>query len=250
MCWGSNCCGQLGDNTVGDNMSVSRRVPGPVLNLPEPAAQLALGYAHACARTASGNVWCWGRNIEGQLGDGTSIQRLMPVMILTGVSSLAAGGNHTCAVLTTGGLTCWGDNGRGQLGDGTRTNRPQPGGVIGLGSGVLAVGAGREHTCAVLVGGSLKCWGWNAQGELGDGSLVDRLTPVTVASSASFASVTAGLEYTCALTTSGGAMCWGANPYGQLGSGSVSGGTIKAHPAVWNSGMKTRIESPVRTPQR
>jgi alpha-tubulin suppressor-like RCC1 family protein len=96
------------------------------------------------------------------------------------VLAIAAGESHTCALVEGGGVQCWGRNSRGQLGDGTTDQRSTPVDVAGLSSGVHAISAGSAHTCALVEGGTAKCWGGNGYGQLGDGTTTDRATPVTV----------------------------------------------------------------------
>jgi alpha-tubulin suppressor-like RCC1 family protein len=138
---------------------------------------------------------------------------------------LAAGYAHTCALGGSGRLTCWGANDSGQLGDGTTTNRPRPTEPVGvLSIGTTAVTAGNAHTCAVVFGGvsgsMLKCWGLNQAGQLGDGTLTNRLTAVSVSGlGPGVRAVSAGATHTCAITSQGTVMCWGNNLWGQLGNG-------------------------------
>jgi alpha-tubulin suppressor-like RCC1 family protein len=96
------------------------------------------------------------------------------------VIALTAGGNHTCALTSGGAVKCWGWNAEGELGDGTTNERLTPVSVSGLSSGATRVSAGGLHTCALTSSGTVKCWGWNADGQLGDGTTTDRLTPVSV----------------------------------------------------------------------
>ena len=134
---------------------------------------------------------------------------------------VAAGEYHTCAVTTAGGLKCWGNDGQGQLGnDAALADKPTPVDVLGLTSGVVSVSAGGLHTCALTTAGGLKCWGWDAYGQLGnDAVAANKSTPVDVLGLASgVASVSAGTNHTCALTTAGGLKCWGYDYYGQLGN--------------------------------
>jgi alpha-tubulin suppressor-like RCC1 family protein len=184
---------------------------------------ISAGYNHTCALTAAGGVKCWGRNNYGQLGDGTTVERRLPVDVTgleSGVIALAAGGGHTCALLAGGGVKCWGNNDDGQLGDSTTTDRHAPTSVSGLGGSAVALAAGGFHTCALLVGGAVKCWGDNHYGQLSDGTTVDRHAPVDVIGLASEAiALELGDEYTCALTVGGGVKCWGHNSSGQLGDG-------------------------------
>ncbi len=168
---------------------------------------------------------CWGDNDFGQLGDGTSTDQATPVNVVglnAGVVALSAGGYQTCAVTNAGAVKCWGFNERGQLGDGSTTSSPIPVDVVSLRAGVRSVAAGYEHTCAVTMGGAVKCWGANESGELGDGTTTDRSAPADVQGLASdVAMVTAGGDYsggqTCALKTNGSVVCWGNNRSGQLG---------------------------------
>jgi len=220
MCWGYNWSGQLGDGTT-----TNRLTPVYVSGLANGVSAIAAGLGHTCALTAGGGVKCWGRNMEGQLGDGTTTDRLTPVDVsglASGVSAIAAGNWHTCALTAVGVVKCWGYNGYGQLGDGTTTDRLTPVDVSGLTSGVSAITAGGGHTCALTAGGGVKCWGWNGFGQLGDGTTVRRLTPVSVSGLTSGVSaIAAGSSHTCALTAGGGVKCWGLNGDGQLGDGTT-----------------------------
>ena len=219
-CWGSNLRGQLGDGTT-----LLRTAPEDVLGLASGVAAVSAGGSHTCALTTAGGLKCWGFNSDGGLGDGTTTDRATPVDVAgltSGVAAVSAGSGHTCALTTAGGLKCWGFNGFGQLGDGTTTERTTPVDVSGLTSGVAAVAAGFQHTCAVTTAGGLKCWGHNGSGQLGDGTTTDRTAPVDVTGLTSgVAAVAAGESHTCALTTAGGLKCWGRNTSGQLGDGTT-----------------------------
>jgi len=220
-CWGFNGAGQLGDGT-----KTKHHTPVEVTGLSSEVTALVAGEEHTCALTEAGGVWCWGENGFGQLGDGTFLDRSTPIEVsgLTGgIVTLAAGYNHTCAVTAAGGVKCWGQNRYGQLGDGTTTNRYTPVDITGLSSRVLALNAGGDHTCALTDSGGVKCWGLNNYGQLGDGTLTNRHTPVDVAPlSSGVTTLDAGGAHTCALTEAGENQCWGANFYGQLGDGSIT----------------------------
>lgn len=186
---------------------------------------LALGGSHTCALTLGGGVRCWGNNRYGQLGNGTLINSPFPAdvsLLGNGVKAIAAGWAHTCALMSDGGVRCWGINSKGQLGTGTKTDSSTPVAVRGLEQGVAAITAGDRHTCALLIAGGVKCWGENTSGELGDGTTIDRNSPVDVAGlSADAVAVEAGGGYTCALVRDGSVRCWGWNANGQLGNGSA-----------------------------
>lgn len=187
------------------------------------ATHLAAGANHTCAVSSVGSVMCWGANFEGQLGDGTTTNRLTPVAVQglgSGVQKLAAGFAHTCALLGSGGVRCWGWNGGGQLGDGSTTRRLTPVTVSGLASGVAQIAAGSTHTCVVTTAGAARCWGANANGELGDGTTGNRSTSVQVSGlSTGVAQISAGNAHTCVVTTAGAARCWGLGANGQIGDG-------------------------------
>ncbi|WP_298007635.1 MULTISPECIES: hypothetical protein [Anaerolinea] len=222
LCWGNNWNGQLGDGT-----RENRLTPVGVSGLTGGVIAIAAGGSHACALTNSGGVLCWGKNWNGQLGGGALGYRVFPVAVSGlsgGVTAITAGYSHTCGLTDSGGVLCWGDNWNGQLGDGTREDRRTPVGVSGLSSGVVAIAAGRYHTCALTNSGGVLCWGDNRYGQLGDGTTLGRLTPVAVSGlSSGVTAITAGYSHTCALTDSGGVLCWGTNLYGQLGDGTTLG---------------------------
>lgn len=132
---------------------------------------------------------------------------------------ISAGGNHTCALSADGGVSCWGSNEKGQLGDGTWLDRPTPVAVSSLGKDIIAVTAGHQHACALSSKGIVSCWGSNEKGQLGDGTWMDRPTPVAVSGLPdNIIAIAAGGEHTCALNAGGAVKCWGANESGQLGN--------------------------------
>ena len=170
---------------------------------------------------------CWGQNTDGQLGDGTKINRPTPVAVagLSGkVTSLALGDGHTCALLQTGQIQCWGSNG-GALGDGTSTDRLAPVTVTALGGNATSISAGMAHTCALLQSGQVRCWGANGHGQLGagTGNYISLYSPSTVVGlPAKATGVSAGGVHTCALLQTGAVYCWGHNQNAQLGNGTVN----------------------------
>jgi alpha-tubulin suppressor-like RCC1 family protein len=190
------------------------------------AQTLATGVDHTCTLTAAGGTVCWGSNQYGQIGDGTTILRTTPtnVNLPFGVTALTGNWGHTCAVTPSGGAKCWGWNDYGQLGDGTKTQRLLPTDVSGLTSGVSKIAAGYGHTCAIVTGGALKCWGADFSpssnaGQLGNGSNSGALAPGNVTGLTSgVLAVATGRNFTCAVTGTGGVKCWGANDFDQLGN--------------------------------
>ncbi|MFB9066769.1 RCC1 domain-containing protein [Pseudofulvimonas gallinarii] len=235
-CWAYNYFGQVGDGTDTD-----RDIPTPVIGLASGTSAISAGMNHSCALTSTGGVKCWGANGFGQLGDGTDTNRLSPVNVSglsSGVQAISAGGEHTCALTTAGGVRCWGNNDYGQIGDGSTTQRSTPVNVSGLTSGVQAISAGRFHTCAVLTTGAVRCWGINEDGQLGDGSTIDRSTPVNVSGfSTGGHAVAAGALHTCAVTTGGAARCWGYNGWGQLGNGTTTSSLVPVNVTGLSSGV-------------
>ncbi|MBI3072623.1 MAG: chromosome condensation regulator RCC1 [Deltaproteobacteria bacterium] len=220
LCWGKNGEGQLGN---GDTTNVA--TPTSVSGLSWIASDIAAGDDHTCVVTSARGVACWGRNVEGQLGNGSTTQSLAPVDVV-GASEVArrvaVGGRQACFLNVDGGVLCWGDNRFGQLGDGTRENRSAPVDVVGIGARVNALSVGRRHVCVITTAGAVKCWGENRFGQLGDGTKTDRTTPVDVVGIASGARlVAAGPTHTCVAMVTGELKCWGDNSFGQLGDGTV-----------------------------
>ncbi len=233
-CWGNNKYGQLGENiapisptptrTETQESTPSTRTPGVTPPISGRVSVLAAGKSHTCAVTDAGDLRCWGKNEHGELGNGTWKDSGVPVEVSglnRGVKAVAAGWGHTCALTDGGGVKCWGYNKNGELGDGSNTDSNTPVDVRGLESGVTALEAADDHTCALLSNGTVKCWGFNLYGQLGDGTAENRNSPVDVTGLTSgTAAVAAGWGHTCALSVSGGVKCWGNNHYGQVGNGS------------------------------
>jgi alpha-tubulin suppressor-like RCC1 family protein len=216
------------------------------------ATKVEAGADHACALLQAGDIKCWGSNAHGQLGLGDDQDRggdtgdmgnSLPLVDLDAPSSatqLAAGADHTCALLGKGILKCWGANTRGQLGLGHADDWGDDVDEMGVhlpvvnvspGLVVASVAAGGQHTCAILAGGSVKCWGSNDSGQLGYGDTRTRgddafemgnfLPTVELGQGRTATKITAGFTHTCALLDNGAVKCWGGNFAGQLGIGST-----------------------------
>jgi alpha-tubulin suppressor-like RCC1 family protein len=203
---------------------------------------IAAGYRHTCALVVGGSPLslpqtyadCWGGNVDGQLGNGTTTASLTPVRVshLAGVTAITVSPSvHTCE-LSSGSAYCWGLNFQGELGDGTTTNSPSPVAVSNL-TNPTAIAGGNWHTCA-LAGGWAYCWGHNAVGQLGNGTTTPSLTAVAVNLPTSLIigewyyptvvqAIAVGTESACALLQySGTVQCWGLSAYGQLGNGTTT----------------------------
>jgi hypothetical protein len=192
------------------------------------ATRLDAGGSHTCVVVSGGTVSCWGWNVFGQLGDGTTTNRSTPVAVSglpagVTITQVSTGNSHTCAVSSAGAVYCWGNNDYGQLGDTSTTDRTTPVAVTGL-TGVTQVSAGNEHTCARTSTGAVYCWGYNYYGQLGYGTTNNQPSPVAVTglTGVTITQVSAGWNDTCARTSTGAAYCWGNNDYGQLGNGNLT----------------------------
>ena len=239
-------------NTAGGYACVCR--PGTVGDgrrcTPDAVRSVVAGGTHTCALLAGG-VKCWGMGYVGQLGYGnplgignTNTPASVGLVPVGGeVVELALGGSHTCARLATGAVRCWGSGASGQLGYGNTRNvgddeTPASAGDVNLGGTALQVVAGGNHTCALLAGGQVKCWGNGQRGQLGYGdtrNLGDDELPSAVGFVAVGAKVTrlsAGNEHTCALLESGAVRCWGNGSFGRLGYGNTTSIGDDEAPAV------------------
>jgi alpha-tubulin suppressor-like RCC1 family protein len=247
-CWGVNDLGQLGVERVQSRQQCRvpestpprllpcETTPRDVPDLTDVAA-VAVGNGGTCALKRDGSVWCWGANDTGQLAQGTNDSQPhgTPVRVaLPPVSQLAYGAFHVCALLRDGTVQCWGNNKFGQCGTAPSMSDAQcdpgdgitapclrrPRGVPGL-TGVRAITAGRNHTCALLEDGTVRCWGLNDSAQLGNGMVEPdtrpRHEPVTVTGLSGVVQVSAGGSHTCAVRTDGAVRCWGWGDLGQLG---------------------------------
>ena len=227
VCWGFNLDGQLGDGTT-----TARNVPVDVdLGEGRSAVAISLGYIHSCALLDDGSLRCWGNNVLGQVGDGT-IGNIRQTPVTIGLESgvtaraVSAGGAHSCAILNDGKVVCWGSNGNGQLGDGnapTGSNAPLPV-TLEAPRTATAIRCGRFHTCALLDDNSVKCWGLNTSGQVGDETIIEKTTPtdVDLGEGRTAVAISTGDNHTCALLDNNSVKCWGLNDFGQVGDGSIT----------------------------
>ena len=191
------------------------------------ASAVAVGYSHACLIATSGSAgYCWGRNDQGQLGDGTGTNSSVPVAVAGGHawSAIDGGYNHTCAIDGGGAAYCWGHNSYGELGDGTTNTSLTP--VLVTGGYTWAmVSAGDSTTCGVTNAGAAYCWGTGAQGKRGDGTTGNVSSPTLVSGGLTWSTVSVGTSHTCGVTTGGAAYCWGRDLEGELGNAAMNAGS-------------------------
>ncbi len=220
FCWGDNHFGQLGDGG-----RVSRPYAMPVQGL-DQIVQMAVGCGsptisgHTCAVTSSKELWCWGANGDGQIGDESGEDQLLPKRIasLSGVTSVSLGAYHSCALLEDHRVFCWGANDSLQIGDDTAIDRPAPTQAKDL-TDAVEISMGAFHSCARRQNGALACWGPNGYGEAGTGDQLGVFHPTPVKGIDDALQIATGAFHTCARRASGGAWCWGYGLYGNMGNG-------------------------------
>jgi len=211
-----------GSVTVSAAVTGSATVGTASVNVTEVTfTSLSLGTGYSCGLTASGAAFCWGRNSDSQLGDGTTASRSTPGGVAGGLSfaMIDAAAYHTCAVTATGSGYCWGRGWGGALGGGsTEDNRPTPALVSGGLTFAQIQVVGTAASCGVTRADEVYCWGGSSSGQLGQGTLGGMsLTPLRVVGGLTFASLAGGSDHFCGLTQAGTAYCWGSNIYYQLG---------------------------------
>ncbi|MFN3202042.1 MAG: fibrinogen-like YCDxxxxGGGW domain-containing protein [Bradymonadia bacterium] len=256
-CWGANASGQLGQGDANlrgnDANEMGANLSAVSLGTGRTATRVAIGDDHTCALLDDASVKCWGDNASGQLGQGSTStlgdganemgDNLTAVDLGTGLAAMAvaAGNTHSCALITDGRVKCWGANDFGQLGLGDTTVRGDDANEMGdnlpfvdLGTGrtATALSAGAHHTCALLDDASVKCWGANDFGQLGQGNTAirgddindmgDLLPAVALGTGRTALDLTTGADHSCALLDNGRLKCWGYNGSGQLGQGDTA----------------------------
>ena len=249
-CWGSNASGALG---VGTDQSMRLSPPTDGLafaNGRVPTDLWTSGFGdHTCAVLDSDDAVCWGANNLGQLGLGTSSLRLTPsataVDLGTGTMTpkVVAGLYHTCVLRPDGSIACFGSGDSGRLGYGESLQRSlMPTGGINLGGSAMDLAAGSNHTCALLTAGTVRCWGNNDSGQLGDGSSTTRTAPVTVdlGTNRTAKSVSTGSFHSCAIMDDDTLSCWGSNGSYRLGVGSTASTVRTPTPVVLGPGVTVK----------
>ena len=219
--WGSNNWGQLGDNTT-----VGKLVPTQEFTAVAGWVAVSGGVLHTAALKSDRTIWAWGLNTNGQLGDGTITNRLTPTQEITFATdwvAVSASGNHTMALKSDGTLWAWGKNASGQLGDGSTTQRNVPTQEVTGATDWVAVSAGTDYSAALKSDGTLWAWGSNAFGQLGDGTIVDKLVPTQeIMGATNWVAVSAASIHTLALKSGGTLWGWGSNANGRLGDGTTT----------------------------
>ena len=210
-CWGDNSFRQILDSDV--------QLVGPTRIGSLRWKQVSVGSGLTCALRDDDTLWCWGQNGAGQLGDGTTVDRLAPTQVGTdsGWTGISVGLEYSCGI-RAGALYCWGFNGSGQLGDGTSISRLLRV-RVGTANDWSQVAAADAHTCATRLDGSLHCWGWNYAGEIGDGSYSTRYLPTDIGPATAWKTLTTGGALTCGIQDPGSLWCWGEDSVGALGLG-------------------------------
>ncbi|MFA7150813.1 MAG: prepilin-type N-terminal cleavage/methylation domain-containing protein [Candidatus Paceibacterota bacterium] len=241
--WGYNVNGQLGNGTTTDSVTVPVQVKGVGgVGYLTDITSITAGNYHALALKSDGTVYAWGRNYNGELGDGTQTNKYTPVQVkgvggagyLTNIESFIGGASYSLALKSDGTVYSWGYNEYGALGDGTTTNKYTPVQVKGVGgvdylTSIVHVAAGYHHTLALKSDGTVYSWGYNEYGALGDGTTTNKYTPVQVKGVggagylSSIENIWAGsVFFSMALKDDGTVWTWGSNEYGQLGDGTTT----------------------------
>ena len=244
--WGDNDAGQLGDGTT-----TARHTAVQVQNI-NNATVVAAGERHNLAIADDGTVWAWGFNVFGQIGDGASgvaNNRTAPVQVqnLSSVTAVAAGNAHSVALRSDGTVWTWGHNSRGQLGNGTSGNwqyhSTAPAQVPGL-ENIIAIAASGDHTIALRADGTVWGWGWNNNGQLGDGTTIMRTSPVQMQGVDDVAAIATGSAHSVAMRNDGTVWTVGSNSHGQLGDGTTANSLI----SVQVAGLNLLTNPPVQVP--
>lgn len=226
LCWGDNFLGAIGNNSTLSGFPTPQQVSG----LASGVAEIAAGDSYTCAVTTAGAVLCWGGSLVS--GGGNT---LTPIAVsdpagnapLTGVAAISTGFDHACVLTNAGTELCWGANGAGGLGNGTMTDSTLPAPVLDVTgnsplSSLTEVTAAYEDSCALTSAGGVLCWGYNANGEIGDGGGSTTLPVQVTGLTSGVTEIASGYRHNCAILSNGGVMCWGLNVDGEIGNGKTN----------------------------
>ena len=233
-CWGTNYDGQFGNGNT-SSITTATAVAGPAgMNF----AFIDANWSHTCGITDADELYCWGHNNGGRLGDGTETQRLSPVLVTTdgstsSWSTVSASNGYTCGTTTSNDGYCWGFNSNGKLGTGDWFYYTSPANIAG-GHAFTAVSAGFTNACALTDSGTPYCWGFEDFGALGNGQWPTIETPASILGGLTLASVSSGVRHTCAVDGANDAWCWGIGFSGELGNG---GNVPEAQPMKVSGGL-------------
>lgn len=195
----------------GFDVALESSVYRPSEKILSDVVAIEAGVFYSCALKKDRTVWCWGENTDGQLGDGTTEHRTVPIPVkgITDVTAIALGAGHTIALKSDGTVWAWGYNADGQLGDGTTTNSMIPQQVKDL-SGIILVAAGSLHSLALRNDGTVWGWGQNKYGQLGDGTTINSARPLRVTGISDVVALSPGMNLTVVLKNDGSVWAWGA----------------------------------------
>jgi alpha-tubulin suppressor-like RCC1 family protein len=246
-CWGDNTYGELGNNSTVGSTSPATVAPGAMPG-GTVLVQVTTGNGFSCALSAAGAVYCWGLGTSGQLGNGSSVQSNVPVLVSGGLTftGISAGGSSACGVTSAGAAYCWGLGTSGQLGNnlGTTSSSPVAVYTAGVLSGltVTQVSVGGSAACALATTGAVFCWGLGTSGQLGNGGTTSSNQPVTVsAGGVAYSEVSVGGAFACAVSGSGAGYCWGDDTYGELGNNTTTSTPQSTPVAVYTSGVLSGV---------
>lgn len=253
-CWGVTDDGRTAaeaDSSCFDGLAEQHGciLPPKRMNRPDLRfATLSAGGESACGITIDQQLYCWGSDTFGQIGNGGAGGGSTPALATVKqerFTVLSVGHQHACALNLTGTAYCWGNDAFGQLGDDRRGHSTTPIPVADTTLQFAVISAGGRHTCALTISGAAYCWGDGAQGQLGNGGTLGSEVPTPVAGGLSFVAISAGGSHTCAIDTVGAVHCWGDNSRGQLGVG-VSGGTRLTPTPIPGASGYSQISAAVR----
>ena len=241
-CWGANNLYQTGD---GVNTTTSRTTPVSVSGITN-AVQISAGNQHTCAVLSDGTTKCWGANNYGQYGNAGTTQPTDRLPVTTpGIVSavqIVAGVRHTCVLSSEGTGKCWGNNGSGRLGRGNQVTSSSPVPIANAGTGttmngIAKLAAGGTSTCAVTTSSTVRCWGNNNWGQIGNGTNTSNSNATAnngyVTGISTATDVTVGAIHACATLSDNSERCWGDDTYGELGDAGTTASNIAVDPSVF-----------------